>query len=316
MTNTRFACMLACGILLVAASRAMAASPCYFLSVPCDANSASSTISGGAYPSFADMFNLNPASIPTLPTPIGVEVIASNTLGTSKTDVNLALIKGYDRAGAALSTNSDRTFYTYNLAQALQGNNYQNDVQDMLASQSIMPTVNLGGALALVIERVSRYSVPTLGVNLKYNRATQGFDYGAGTSINSKHLSMGVSYTRNSAFSGMAGTTTTVTSLGFKYKVLNVDFTMIYYRSLDETLATFSVFSHPAQIATATLNLTQLLLTVAYRRVVTIASDQLEMMHVSVQYKASKHLSISYLYNYIPGTQSLGMQLLDRKSVV
>jgi hypothetical protein len=68
---------------------------------------------GGALASFSDAFNLNPASIPTHPTPLGVELIATpSTTPYGGTNYNFAVIHGFQRFGAALSTNSDNTFYS------------------------------------------------------------------------------------------------------------------------------------------------------------------------------------------------------------
>lgn len=88
----------------------------YFLSIPVDngscGNSGINTVTGGGFPTFSDAFNLNPASIPILKTPVGVEGTYSynNKDPNQSSESNVALIKGYDGFGFGMTSNSDRTF--------------------------------------------------------------------------------------------------------------------------------------------------------------------------------------------------------------
>src|SRR3990167_8112631 len=52
------------------------------------------TVAGGSYPSFSDTFNVNPASIPTTITPLGIEVLMATAGTSSSAQTNFALVRG------------------------------------------------------------------------------------------------------------------------------------------------------------------------------------------------------------------------------
>src|SRR3990167_7522626 len=137
--------------LLAAIPKAEGALVCRYVFEACESRPAYKTISGGPYPAFADMFNINPASIPVVDAPLGVEGIASTSGNRyAKEDINFALIKGFQRFGTAASSNSDNTFYSYNLVHAYQGTPYRDDIERAAAEGSVLPTINLGASFALI----------------------------------------------------------------------------------------------------------------------------------------------------------------------
>ncbi len=299
-----------------AATSAYASSPCYFLSVPCDATAAETTVSGGAYPSFADMFNINPASIPTISTPVGVEAIASTSGSAKQTpDFNFAFIKGYQRIGTAIASNSDNTFYSYNLVQASQNTSYGTTVSQALAQNTVMPTLNIGTAIALVEnklqEQAKRFITPSLGLNLRYNKVTRGWDFGYGLSGSSKYFSVGLSYiaNRGSRSIGYPDTSTTTFSLGTKLQHLNFEYTALYYRTSDPTLKTNPAFSNAVQIFTGSAQFGRVFPSMAYRRATNIDGASVGLLLVSLQYQLSDRFVAALLHNYLPGSSSAGLQV-------
>ncbi len=292
-------------VFLLSSTNARAASPCFFISVPCESSPDRGAVTGGAFPAFADMFNLNPASIPTVETPVGIEAIASASGRLdSEPTYNFSIIKGFKRIGAALSSNSENTFYNYNLEQAAQGTQFQS----YFGQRS---TLNLGSAFALLEDELKQYMSPALGLGARYNQVTGDLDLSFGASLSSKYLSLGVSThsTRGDPMTGYPNTQTTTLSAEFRLGWLSVDYTLIYYGTSDPIARQHPIFGTPTRIATIGVQKGGFWATAAYRRTVDLDGAERSLLLGSVQYQFFSKLSAGYLYNYVPGSQSLGIQL-------
>jgi hypothetical protein len=292
--------------------KAHAAETCWFLSVPCNSSPQQQTVSGGAYPTFGDMFNVNPGSIPTIPTSVGVEAISSTTGdANAKPLINVAVIKGFQRVGTALSTNSENTFYTYNLAQAYQNTAAQSPLERQVADASVMSTVNLGAALAIVANQLKRISIPTLGLNLRYNTAARSWDPGFGLSVNSKHFDLGFSQYSGKARTPQTSMTTktTTATVGAKFEYLNLEYTYLSYKANDIGLATRSaVFHNPVHIFTGVLQMKEVYFTLGRRLAFNMDDRRVALTLLALQIQFSGKFAFSYMLNYVPGASSIGFQ--------
>jgi hypothetical protein len=296
---------------IVFGTKSYAADFCPYMYAFCEKAKASKSISGGAYPSFADMVNLNPASAPTIPTPVGLEAIYNTSgSGNSKPDYNLSLIKGFERIGTAASTNSENTFYSYNLVQAFQGTQYRDMAERILAEKTILPTINFALATVLFPETFANFITPSIGVTARYNKTTKNLDKGWGLSLNSKFLSAGVSGYNSAEYNsmGIPATKTTIYNVGLKLSVFNFDYTQLRYETKNLNWSRgFRVFSEPVHIYTATLNFDSVLLTTAHREAINILDEKVTTTLLSGQIRISKSIALLALYNYIPGATSVGL---------
>lgn len=271
--------------------------------------------SGGSYPSFSDTFNVNPASIPTTETPLGVEGIVTTGGDRSKATTNFTLIKGFDRAGFGIANNSDKTLYTYNILQGLEGTPYQSAVNGYQAANSAMSSLNFGSAIAPLPSKLIPFlSSPTVGANLRYNQLTQKWDLQYGTSINAEYFTVGVSY-RNSIGSGSAGNyiatmSTTALTAGTKLGPLDLEYTLLFLKTPDPTLQVYSFFTKPVKIFTAALNLDSLHFTFAHREAYNVQDFKITTNLFAAQIELTKKLAVAFQHNYIPGSESLSAQLL------
>jgi hypothetical protein len=144
----------------------------------------------GAFSSFADAFNLNPSSIPTFELPVGVEYISSFKPGLSRN--NFALIKGFDRIGAALSSNSDETFFSdsSNATSTLTSGGYL----DALSPSANVPTLSLGTALGIMLPKfLEKVASAKLGAMLRLNKDTGSLSPGGGLAIFVGPVNAGIS---------------------------------------------------------------------------------------------------------------------------
>ncbi len=279
---------------------------------------------GGAYSSFGDAFNLNPASIPTAKTPIGVEYITS--FSGSGTKSSFALIKGFGTVGTAMTTNSDETFYGNNVFQTQSGQLAFDANGNPIPAPSTttrLPTLNLGSALSLDKLIDFKKLVPfdlasNLGVVAKYNKMSGGFTNGYGFGFSLWKLSFGISYTRDpqTAFSPEVNYTTI--TLGLKTSICQIEWVTINSQSLSQTMydsfgfpigvSSYSV--RPATMITISGKLGGLLLTGAARSFQDALGANHSQYHAAVEYIISPKVALEYLNNYVIDHQSLGLQVL------
>lgn len=152
---------------------------------------ARSNVVGGSYPQVFDAFNINPSSIPTSLTPVGLEIFTTNG------DFNFALIKGQGKFGAAFSSSETNSNFFSNV------NNYEaaataSSTQSSTSKGSYAPNLNLGFSVPLLGGSSPSKIVPVLGVSLKRNKDTGTYKQTAGLSVNTSIFHAGASIERDS----------------------------------------------------------------------------------------------------------------------
>ncbi|MGZ6469278.1 MAG: hypothetical protein ACXWQJ_18395, partial [Bdellovibrionota bacterium] len=270
-------------------------------------------ISGVTYPSFSDTFNVNPASLPVTLTPVGVEAIASTAGSRSGSNINFALIKGFKAYGFGLANNSDNTFYSYNLVQALKNTSYGNIINNFVAANALRSSINLGAAVAPFRGKMFNFvSIPTLGIDLRYNRLTNNWDPQLGASFNASYFNFGASYTKSARGHGNTVPAMSTTSLtaGAKVGVLAAEYTVFYLGTSDPSLASLPLYSRPTQILTGSLGLSRFHFTAAYRKSYNVNANPVYLTLVAFQIELLKKLSLAFQRNYLPGASSLSLQVL------
>lgn len=270
-----------------------------YLDVPCTRGSQETTVAG-SFPSFADSFNLNPASIPTMRTPVGVEVIASNAnVAVEGAKYNVALIKGFRKMGAAISTDSDTTFFNHGAYQA-----GSSSTSSTSSADAVMPSINLGAALAgLLHAKTEELFLPSYGVVARYNRVSQKWGHGLGASFNSKYLTIGGSAVAEKN-SDSSTTTFGAYSAGLKFLAVQADYTYLTYGQGSSFLT-----NAPTHIVSAAIRVRGFWLEYAYKQYVDTSGATVSKMLIGSQVQLGRYLALGYLYNYIPGAHSLGAQI-------
>jgi hypothetical protein len=281
---------------------------------------------GSSYPSFADAFHFNPASIPTFLTPYGAEVTITNSsnstveneTGTSSkksgADISFALLKGLENFGIASSNSNGDTFYDYNVSQALQETNFnQNDFRSFNTTKTINPTVDFGTSFA-PFSKVDALKLinPTFGVTLSYNRIRKLIDFLYGTSLNTKYFTVGASYkkTRADDYSDKPEMTTTTVTAGTKLSFLTAEYTLLYSRTFDPVIKSTALFKRPIKFITLTLSMEPFQGTYANRSAPNILGETTTQNLWSFRYKFTKVLSLAFMKNHIPGSSSLNAQMI------
>lgn len=256
---------------------------------------------GGAFSSFADSFNLNPASIPIGALPLGVEYIASaRTKGDRTSKSNLALIKGYKKIGLGFSTEGDDTFYSNSNLSPFSGTNPQDYIGVIASPGPLAKTFNF--SLALPVYTRGKNDVNG-GLSIRYNKTTGKFDPGVGVSFHLPYITAGFSLIKQVETQTSSEMNFYTITGGCKLLFLQVEY--VYLQNTTEFL-----ILDPVHIVTAAGNVAGFLLTGAWRKSNDRDHRAKSQYHFAVQYPFSRHFSAGYFYNYIPGFQSLALQVL------
>jgi hypothetical protein len=257
--------------------------------------------SGAALPSLSASEKLNPASIPSRPTPIGLEVIGSNVDTTQTSNkFNLALVKGFERMGAAVSTEAGDTFYTYNYAQAFEGTPSEGLI-DTGSGHGIVPSLNLGTAVAIPVGPLAKILNPSLGLLAHYDNLTQRWGLGSGINLTIKFVSAGFSFLQVPVVDG-SNLILLSTMFGLQFGLAQLEYAQLKYT--DSLLDT-----RPAHITTLSLHFRKVILT-AGMKVFKNVEDEVRKSYLGgIQFLVSRHFATGYLYNFRPGCHSLGMQI-------
>lgn len=243
---------------------------------------------GGSYPQIFDAFNINPSSIPTTLTPVGIEVFSSSG------DFNFALIKGQGKYGAALSSSETSSNFFSNI------NNYEAAATASLTKNSTThgaygPNLNFGFAVPLSFSTTPSSFVPILGLSLKRNKETGTYKQTAGLSLNTKLVHAGASIERDTN-----GEQVFNASIGAKFWRLMFDFT--YFENMQTTYST----SDRTTIFSSSFLWGNLEMDYAYRyqknsMPTTGTSINYSKFHnlFGAQYKLSEKFSCGIFHNYI-----------------
>ncbi len=271
---------------------------------------------GGGYSSYADPINLNPASIPTKPTPMGVEVIYSFSqaaLVTGKT--NLALIKGFQKFGTGISLSSDNTFFSNQPVSVAQntstgasstqfspGSTFSSAGSSSSTVSS--PVLNLGSAIDLdILKRDMKGYNGALGGLAKIATATNKITPGFGFSIQKEFFSLGGSY-----FQEKDSLTNQVTA-SYTYSFgIRLNSFMAEYLLMSTTGA--QMLSQPIHLLTASYSASRFMFSFAVKRAYDLSNLSTIEYHGAAKLTLTSMLAAGYLYNYIKGCHSVGAQIL------
>lgn len=260
----------------------------------CD-NASSSNTTGGSYPLLTDAFNINPSSIPTMKTPLGVELFWDQ----SKT--NFAFIKGMGKAGAGVSSSSTQGGFFSNASNVELAQAKANAVQrssDATQSGASAPNLNFGSSLNIL---TSAGLASNIGLDMRYVKEVGAVRPGIGWNFKSKVFNGGYSYYK----SPLIGSLMTA-SLGIKIMNLVTDITYLENKSGDPNRTI---------IGSATTVWKKFIFTYGYRSQSNayLTQDYINQLRASgVDYQKEYHmygatfrpiqdLSIGYYYNYILG---------------
>jgi hypothetical protein len=257
---------------------------------------------GSGASTFGGAFNINPSSIPTEPSPYGLETIGSGIPpGFTETNLNFSIIKGFHKIGSAVSTSGNNTFYGNDIIQRAYKTPEYKTFDPPEKAQGKLPTFNLGTAFELIEAQGSIPSL-SLGVSLRHNQITDTFGWGTGVMIKSGIFVLGGGIAKEKVSNFLPEVTFYSATGGIRFLIFELEYSWLKNSG--------GIVLSPIQIMTLTANLGPIILSYAVRRAEFFSENgEIFQSHYAVQCQLNGHLSIGLLKNYIPGSTSFAMQI-------
>lgn len=278
---------------------------------------------GGAFSSFADAFNLNPSSLPTIEIPFGVEVIASvpvnaatptpssgafptSTPSSTETNARVSInaIKGLNGIGFGIATDTDNSIFS-NRANHAQIGTYSSVSTNQNTPLPALPTISFANAISL--ERLAGMTkhiaiIPQLGALFRYNSDQKNWSPGLGASWSWDPFSFGVSFVNEKESGYYPETKVVTTTIGLRLALFQLEYASI--RNTSE------YFHSNVTLIAISGNVWGVMLSGAYRGDQNPMGEASGIYHFAAQYVFTPKLALAYFYNYVPGYQSLAAQVL------
>lgn len=266
-------------------------------------NGSASTKPAGANSTFSDAFNINSGSLPTEPSSYGLETILSQIRnpppnGEQKISPNFAIVKGFHKFGAGISTSGNNTFYGNDLPQRLSGPSEIDTFEPFETPRGGLTNLNIGTSLGLLSPQ--RGPAVTLGLSARYNKITDTWGGGPALLFAWRNVTLGAGFTKEKTSNFLPQTLFTSALASVRLSLFEVEL----IRLSDNT----NLGLKPIYILTTTLTYKKLILSYAVRQLNYLEVGDVSQTHYSVQYLFSKSISAGFLFNYIPGTHSVGVQ--------
>lgn len=265
-------------------------------------NGSASTKPAGANSSFSDSFNISSASLPTEPSSYGLETIGSQIRNFSETNgdpsLNFAIVKGFHKFGAGVSTSGNNTFYGNDVIQRLAGPSQIESFEPLEPATEGFTNLNLGTSIGLLDPH--RGPAVTLGLSARYNKVTGSWGGGPALLLTWTNVSLGGGFTdeKISNFLPQLRFTSLLASARFS----------IFEAEINRLDSNVGYELSPIYILTTTMTYRKLIMTFARRKLSYRSEGDITQDHFALQYLFSKSFSAGFLYNYIPGTNSLAAQ--------
>jgi len=263
-------------------------------------NGSASTKPAGASSSFSSAFSLNSASLPTEPSSLGLETIVSYfNHGSLTWGPTFSLIKGFHRFGTGVSTGSNNTFFGNDIVQRATGTPEVTSFEPTEPAKGGMTNLNLGTSFS--VWEVKGGPSVRLGLSARYNKITDTMGGGPGLMVSWRYLTLGGGYTRERISNDLPRITFINLIASTRLSIFEFEYTYLKNHGGYDL--------KPIQMLSTTAQFRRLSLTFAVRRLDYLQYGDVTQGHFAVQYLFSKHFSLGYLSNYIPGTHSLGTQI-------
>lgn len=261
-------------------------------------NPSSSNSTGGSYPLLTDAFNVNPSSLPTTKTPVGVEMFWDQ----SKT--NFAMIKGTGKVGTGFSSSSTQGPFFSNVSNVEVAQLKSQSVRrssDAEKTGAYAPNLNFGSSINLL---TSPGFTSNFGGQLKYVNDINEVRPGAGWNFKTKILNGGISYYKSPTIGSMRSA-----SLGLRIFNLVADITYMENNTGDpnRTLITSGTLVWKKFIFTGAYRVqSNAYLTQEYIALLKASGVDYRKEHqmLGVSFRPFDKLTLGYYQNYILGKGS------------
>lgn len=245
---------------------------------------------------------MNSASIPTEESPYGIESIASFPRADDPArNYSFSLVKGFHKVGTAVSTASNMSFYGNDIVQRSTGLSSDANITHPETASGHLTDLNIGTSIALNSAGGPNTPPPSVGISLRYNHITNTIGWGMGISAGAGKAVFGLGFSEEQVSNTLPQILFYSALIGIKFPMAEFEYTLL----MNEGGADLK----PIHLLTATAVAGRFLISAAVRRLNYLYLGDLTQTHYSVQFQPDSHIAFGYLYNYLPGTNSLALQL-------
>ena len=266
----------------------------------CTTGGSGNTKPAGASSTFTESFNLNPATLPTEESPYGVEVISTYLhSGAPPGFPTLGVVKGFHRFGAAISTAGGNTFYSNHLVQRLSGPSDLQTLTEKETQKGKFSDLNLGTSFGLL--QIESGLTLQLGLSARYNQMTNTWGGGPALMLVTRFVTLGAGVSREQVSNFIPRTSFYSLMVSKRFGFLELEYDRL---SVDD-----QPLLSPIEIFTMSAGFRNIIFTLAGRRLNYVTEGNVTQLHFAIQCLVTHSFSLGYLYNYIPGGNSLGAQV-------
>lgn len=254
----------------------------------------------GATSTFSDGFNVTSAALPTEPTGYGVETIAKMIRGNPNAGISpdFSLIKGFHRIGTGVSTAGNGTFYGNDIVQRARSTPLITTFKPLETPTGYVSNLNIGTSIGIVAKKTFNVN---LGLSGRYNKMTNTFGGGPGLVMSTGGFTWGGGITQEKVSNYWDKVYFLQTMVSMKFGFLELEYN--YLKNMG------AVALDPVHIGTLSITMGHLLLVGAARHLNYLSAGEVTQFYFSTQYLFGKAFSLGFLYNYVPGTDSLAFQI-------
>jgi hypothetical protein len=209
-----------------------------------------------------------------------------------------SIVKGFKKFGTGISTGANNTFYGDDVVQRLSGEPELTTFKPPETARGGFTNLNLGTSVSLTDG--NRGPKIRLGLSVRYNKITDSWGGGPAIQLLWTHFTLGAGFTDERVSNLLPKTRFGSYQASVRAWILELEGSLL---TNDASPALGNV-----RILTLTATVRKLLLTVAQRKLNYLSEGEVLQRHYAVQYLFSKHFSGGFLYNYIPGATSIGLQ--------
>lgn len=266
----------------------------------CSGNGRMTAGTSAASSTFASSFNLSPATLPTEPSSYGLETIVNGVRSDfSQRSYHFSIVKGFKKFGTGISTGGNDTFYGNDIVRRYYLESQVRDFRPREEAQGHIANLNLGTSVSLL--EIGKSTKLSLGGSLRYNKTTNSWGGGPGLLLTAGSLSLGVGYSREYLSKSFPRMTLYSALVGWRVGPFQLQYDALNEKEVSNL--------HTIHIGTLTTTIRNFILTGAVRRLNYVNEGYVTQYHAALQWLMNRHLSVGYLYNYIPGAHSMGVQI-------
>jgi len=256
---------------------------------------------GRTVATMGEVININPAALPTVPTPVGMEFdLHSRDQGPEKSRSQLSLIKGFNGLGVELGSWTTGTMSSMETGAIFDGSPYAGQYQSYLNQVSVKQGYRLGSAFRFPLGLIGKGYHLQVGGSIGEGPRSSIPSVGYGVTGAILGLNLGYSYLKENLSGLLPQIVSNTFSVGLQEGPLYVGYSATAF-SITTPLPSSSMFS--VRWANDSWSLFA-----SYKKYGDYYQNSHTWTSASAHLNFGKHLALGYVYGLYPGSHSASSQ--------